>query len=1097
MLLRILHPVRIPWPRAGLTGPLQSTVEELTKLRWRWQDFVIAILLSLAACYGSYEGAQLLDPAVVVEDGIYNIWFDADSPRVYATMTDRGSVWHEESSRRHPLFSILTFPIAYTLTKGLGIDRLNSVRLVVALGAFLWTIALYVVLRLIVSKRLDAVVFTLLAMASAGAMFWFIIPETFPFGSVTVLLALGVLAVAQCYRLSSAWYVAASAVSLSVTVTNWMAGILAIIVTHDWKRSFQMTINAFSIVVLVWCVQKFLFPTSIFFVGGSNVDDHIFLPESGGPLRVLSSLVFHTMIMPAIGTTYWPATMNLPVMTVQPSAPGSGNWWGAAAVLPWAILLSLGLWGLFSIRAHLQFRLVLGLTLLGQILLHIAFGRETFLYALHFLPLLVLLASLSTLTSARVLGLLLAGALIILLAINNLLQLEQASKFVRRETTQEAYLVRAAMKSRPNDPWPRSSGHVALAAPGSRETQKAYHEPGGSFSPSVGSFGVSIWITDEQGKLKTSSDNIPPSMFRQRLTWNDTGAIPAILTDSTYYRALWTSPSPGGWLLSLNTSQDAATRSMIVIRSVGPAGGPIRSLRWNGEQLVINSRWKVKVSPKPLRIHLGDEGPKGWMMAHSDLTQWDSRNGWGYARFELANGQATRLLIADTNQMPPGSMNYVQSPSAVEVELPDDRFATSLRAQVSHLLMGLVDHETRPGDPISYPFAWLRDEAYIVVALARAGQLGVAKELSRHLAEKDFFGGWGAEADAPGLAIWALVDIAAQLREPEYDRWLWPHVRRKADLIVEMLSADQPIRKPLTTPVIPLYTKPLPSAGSDLSLVAEPARNGLIIGRIHNARPVYYVNAVSYRGLLDAAVLAERVGRISEARDWRARAARLEEAWSKAFQTIPYSNNWNYSLWPTGIANQNSSTFLGVLEPSWLQYSNPSGNSQQSAKPRHFGVAEAHQWLLLGREDRPWSTLTALWNDQASPGLYTWSEPHEFMQVGRENTSRNWEQVRGWVKAPHFTPDYRTAAEVLLLQLDMLAHSDEAASEPTLVIGTGIQPSWLDQPMRVRGLSTRLGQVDWTWDGRQMKVKIRGSRPHVRLGPAWASSTPVRIDYAG
>ena len=60
-----------------------------------------------------------------------------------------------------------------------------------------------------------------------------------------------------------------------------------------------------------------------------------------------------------------------------------------------------------------------------------------------------------------------------------------------------------------------------------------------------------------------------------------------------------------------------------------------------------------------------------------------------------------------------------------------------------------------------------------------------------------------------------------------------------------------------------------------------------------------------------------------------------------------------------------------------------------------------------------------------------------------------------------------TAAEMLLLQLDMLAYVDETDAKPAIVIGAGIPPAWLDRPMSVRGLSTQSGQVDWTWDGRQ------------------------------
>ena len=150
------------------------------------------------------------------------------------------------------------------------------------------------------------------------------------------------------------------------------------------------------------------------------------------------------------------------------------------------------------------------------------------------------------------------------------------------------------------------------------------------------------------------------------------------------------------------------------------------------------------------------------------------------------------------------NLNSVVAKSTVDLDLPYPRFAASLNAQVAHLMMGLVDGETRPADPTSYPLAWSRPEAYIVTALARAGRVDMAKKLSTHLAEQDFFGGFGAEADSLGLAIWSLGEVAVRVDQRDDDRWLWPHVRRKASsLILQMLSNDKPFQQTSNGPVIP------------------------------------------------------------------------------------------------------------------------------------------------------------------------------------------------------------------------------------------------------------------------------------------------------
>src|SRR5437899_2712310 len=96
-----------------------------------------------------------------------------------------------------------------------------------------------------------------------------------------------------------------------------------------------------------------------------------------------------------------------------------------------------------------------------------------------------------------------------------------------------------AMLQRPNDPWPRGKGHVVLAVPGCLEVSKGYHEPGGSFSPSFGSMGVSIWVTDNDGKIQTTSDTLSLEQIQQRLVWQRNRALPAILTDTPHYRAVW------------------------------------------------------------------------------------------------------------------------------------------------------------------------------------------------------------------------------------------------------------------------------------------------------------------------------------------------------------------------------------------------------------------------------------------------------------------------------------------------------------------------------------------------------------------------------
>jgi hypothetical protein len=97
--------------------------------------------------------------------------------------------------------------------------------------------------------------------------------------------------------------------------------------------------------------------------------------------------------------------------------------------------------------------------------------------------------------------------------------------------------------------------------------------------------------------------------------------------------------------------------------------------------------------------------------------------GWGVARFPIEAESTDRdspiPLAQDGDTASLGSAPACVSPT------PD--FEPALRAQIAHLLMGTVGDETRSADPLHVPIPWLRTGAYVVVALARAGQTARAR----------------------------------------------------------------------------------------------------------------------------------------------------------------------------------------------------------------------------------------------------------------------------------------------------------------------------------------------------------------------------------
>jgi hypothetical protein len=371
-----------------------------------------------------------------------------------------------------------------------------------------------------------------------------------------------------------------------------------------------------------------------------------------------------------------------------------------------------------------------------------------------------------------------------------------------------------------------------------------------------------------------------------------------------------------------------------------------------------------------------------------------------------------------------------------------------------------------------------------VVALARAGQLDTARELVRYFAEKDFFGGFGAEGDAPGLALWAMEEVAALVHDPDFDRFLWPHVCRKAAFILGMRSTKEPVERIFGGMLVPQHR-----AMPDIYEVAQPARNGLIMGRMDLHFPAFFVTAVNYRGLLLASEFADRLQAQEEANQWRRAAAELKQAWNAAYQPgEPDERTFVSGLWPTWVASNRAAYQQGLDAQSNARWDAARDEFREVPLWTYFNFAFAHQYLFLDQPKRTWQTLEWFWDHQPSPGLYSWWEGN-----GEENTFHEWEYARGWVKPPHVTPHYWAAAECLLLQIDMLTYVDESAASPSIVVGAGIPASWCSHPMKVDGVLTKLGRVDWTWDGKAMQVRIQGGHIPVRLGANFPVGAKINV----
>ncbi len=639
---------------------------------------------------------------------------------------------------------------------------------------------------------------------------------------------------------------------------------------------------------------------------------------------------------------------------------------------------------------------------------------------------------------------------------------------------------------------PRSDQHTVIGVPNSRDHRKTFVEPGGSFSPGVGSFGVSTWIYDHLQEQLFAAEEMP----LEELNWEwEKGYLPVLNSNwqtgslevsqqlfATSLTSLENIVNSLSIKLTNSGSQPATFSVYLVIRPYGPAGGKVRNLSISklNSGLVINDKialLAVQAWDEFGALSFSDSGQeistalkKGQVPANQTV-QDETGMCSGVLVYNLnLQPQASHELEFDFfvyplehNYLKPFEVYHNQSYKTkvtevinywekrlkvVQLDLPDKRFSDAFYSILAQHLIATVNKEVRIST-VTYPLFWLRDGAYIINALDKAG---LHQEVRQHLARlqsKIFAGGFGAEPDAFGEAIWVFYAHFQLTRDKQWLESVYPDLKKRASWIIKVRHTEQYLYDDVEARV------PDRRYSAESDLICEPAIDGLIQGRMDWHRPLIWINAFSFMGLTAIAELAGILGYEEEANLYHKEAAELREALHSYSATNFGQNERDFvcAIWPTKAFEPGWEPLTELYEKWWHQVRlDEKGRYKPEPLWKYFELGQAHNYLLLGERTKALQTVNYYLEHHDVQNLYGWLEDSY-------DIAENWSQIEGWYRLPSRQPHGWVSSEFLLLLRDLWLYENAE----TLVLGQGIPAEWLQKGKKVQILNmpSAFGPIDF------------------------------------
>jgi hypothetical protein len=651
--------------------------------------------------------------------------------------------------------------------------------------------------------------------------------------------------------------------------------------------------------------------------------------------------------------------------------------------------------------------------------------------------------------------------------------------------------------------------HIPIGVPNTVDTLKTFVEREGNFSPGVGSYGIYFWVYDHAaGRLIAPTQDgmgVEHGLGAGGILtpWSQ-WAAGGVMVRSQLCQVV--RPSPAGDVhvaaarVALTGKASGAPSRLslfVAVRSVGPAGWPIRALSVSdkGDALLVDERPAVVaiggaptaagVAPKDT---VGDWAARGEVppdraatdaaagqcsgALRFDLTldpgavrtfdlacpvlpgrravghRWDNKTTWAQLDENSPNPQTGGLLQPD-----PG-LDYCRSLGAdqlfreseqfwtrlvrgVTIRTPDPRWGEAVTAISSHAAMAM--NEGAPDVTVVNYNVFNRDGIYTTSILHKMGCNALAAECVEYFLAHPFNGRVEPEADNPGQVLWIIAEHWRFTRDRAWLDRTYPRAARLAAMIEYYRTAPEPH-----------WVDP---NGLQFGAAVPPERRKrLIPGKCDGIHPEY-TDAFDIAGLRAFADLSDVAGAPADARMCRALAERL---WLRYLERFGGDLGKEYGsfavLWPCRLAPFNNG-------PAYERFKNT--GAQKPAGWRYFPLATAHQGLLAGNRDAGYRTIAAhLEHEQMAGGTVPGRGWYAFDEGGGSGPG-NWPKLHTTWDPSIAMPHGWAIAELHLLIRDSMAFEDG----DRLVLLAGIPPEWFagPEPVGVQALPTHFGAASFAW----------------------------------